>query len=208
MPAVSARRTGDRRLDPRERPRGSGRLGPLGGVATRGRIPTLILDDGEPLIDSAAILDHLDELVGPDRALLPARGAERRRALQVIALAAGGIDKAAAYAYERQLRPPGMAFAPWLERCLVQLETGLDALEAATPETGWYLGRGPLQPDITVGCMLGYVDLRMRDVLPAGTTSPAKHPRLARLAADLDRVPAFRDTRPSDDEAKPGRPLA
>jgi glutathione S-transferase len=31
------------------------------------RVPVLVLDDGEALIDSAAILDHLDETVGHDR---------------------------------------------------------------------------------------------------------------------------------------------
>ncbi|MGH6916539.1 MAG: glutathione S-transferase N-terminal domain-containing protein [Geminicoccaceae bacterium] len=31
-----------------------------------GRIPSLVLDDGEVLIDSAAILDFLDQTVGPD----------------------------------------------------------------------------------------------------------------------------------------------
>ncbi|HVV66322.1 MAG TPA: glutathione S-transferase family protein, partial [Rhizomicrobium sp.] len=45
-----------------------------------GRIPSLILDDGEVLIDSAAILDWIDETVGPERALLPKAGAERREA--------------------------------------------------------------------------------------------------------------------------------
>src|SRR6188474_1606920 len=41
------------------------------------RVPALVLDDGECLIDSAAILDHLDESVGPERALLPASGKAR-----------------------------------------------------------------------------------------------------------------------------------
>ena len=44
-----------------------------------GRIPSLILDDGEVLVDSAAILDFLDQSVGADRALLPLQGPERRR---------------------------------------------------------------------------------------------------------------------------------
>ncbi len=39
-----------------------------------GRIPSLVLDGGEMLIDSAAILDWLDETVGPDRALIPPDG--------------------------------------------------------------------------------------------------------------------------------------
>src|SRR5215469_6427289 len=39
-----------------------------------GKVPVLVLDDGEHLIDSGAILDHIDELVGPDRALTPRNG--------------------------------------------------------------------------------------------------------------------------------------
>src|SRR5260221_12223030 len=58
-----------------------------------GRIPALVLDNGETLIDSAAIIDHLDELVGRDRALTPASGAERRAVLRVAALMMGACDK-------------------------------------------------------------------------------------------------------------------
>jgi glutathione S-transferase len=58
-----------------------------------GRIPSLILPGGETLIDSAAILDWLDESVGPERALIPRAGTERRHAQQLIALATGAIDK-------------------------------------------------------------------------------------------------------------------
>src|ERR1051325_8557462 len=52
-----------------------------------GRVPSLVLDDGRVLIDSAAILDWLDETAGPDRALLPRSGPLRQRALRLIALA-------------------------------------------------------------------------------------------------------------------------
>ena len=51
-----------------------------------GRIPSLVLDGGEVLIDSAAILDWLDQTVGPARALVPPLGEARRHALKRIAL--------------------------------------------------------------------------------------------------------------------------
>src|SRR6478735_8183187 len=44
------------------------------------RVPTLVLDSGEALIESTAILDYLDELVGPDKAMIAPRGARRRSA--------------------------------------------------------------------------------------------------------------------------------
>ena len=67
------------------------------------RVPTLILDDGETLIESHAILDHLDSLVPADRAMLPAAGPGRRQALKVAALACGLADKAVSLFYETRL---------------------------------------------------------------------------------------------------------
>ena len=49
------------------------------------RVPTLVLDSGEALIESFAILDYLDELVGPEKAMIPPRGEARRRQLRIIA---------------------------------------------------------------------------------------------------------------------------
>src|SRR5258705_13321910 len=66
-----------------------------------GRIPSLVLEDGEVLIDSVAILDWLDEAVGPGRALLPAAGAARRRALPLLAPASGALAKARAPPHSR-----------------------------------------------------------------------------------------------------------
>ena len=38
------------------------------------RVPTLVLDDGECLLESFAILDAIDEMVPPERALIAAAG--------------------------------------------------------------------------------------------------------------------------------------
>src|SRR3977135_4070450 len=57
------------------------------------RVPTLVLDDGEALIESTAILDHLDETVGPSRAMIAENGPRRREALKVCALATGQIGR-------------------------------------------------------------------------------------------------------------------
>src|SRR5438874_5473880 len=79
------------------------------------RVPTLVLDDGEALIESTVILDHLDELVGPSRAMLPVAGPPRRKALRICALATGLGDKAVSLVYERVLheRPSQV----WMQRC-------------------------------------------------------------------------------------------
>ena len=78
------------------------------------RVPTLVLDDGEVLLDSAALLDYLDEMIGPQRALLPRVGRERRTALKLMAIAIGAADKAREQVYERAFRPPEKRHEPWL----------------------------------------------------------------------------------------------
>src|ERR1700690_738802 len=92
------------------------------------RVPTLVLDDGEALIESMAILDYLDELVGPEKAMIAARGPRRRHALKICALATGLGDKAVSLLYERVLRK-GQPSKIWVERCEAQIGGVLDVLE-------------------------------------------------------------------------------
>jgi glutathione S-transferase len=166
-----------------------------------GRIPSLVLDDGEVIIDSAAILDHIDQYVGPDRALVPARGADRRRVLRIIALASGVLDKVGAVVYERTLRPIEKIHEPWIERCRMQYFGGLTALEAATGD-GWYAADRLTMAEITVVCMVDYIAMRVPEAMPRGA-----YPRLEHLAASSANAPAFRDTAPAADEQMPGAPL-
>src|SRR5574338_759758 len=78
------------------------------------RIPSLVLDSGETLIDSFAILDWLDREVGSERALLPPSGAARTQAMQTIALATGAIDKLGAVNYEMIIRPEKLRWPDWV----------------------------------------------------------------------------------------------
>jgi len=84
------------------------------------RVPTLVLDDGEVLIESGAMLDYLDERVGPARALLPASGPARRAGLKTCALATGLADKTVSLVYERMLH--AQTSDVWLDRCRTQLK--------------------------------------------------------------------------------------
>ena len=163
-----------------------------------GRIPILVLDDGEVLIESGAILDYLDDRVGPDRALVPARGTERRRVLQRMALAMGTLDKIGAIVYERGLRPRDKQYDIWLARCRTQVDSGLAALEATTAD-GWFLGgTTPGQADITLACVLAYLPLRAPDLF-----SSDRYLALARLLARAEALPQFEATRASADETMP-----
>lgn len=152
-----------------------------------GRIPSLQLDDGEIIIDSAAILDHFDEVVGPRRALLPSGGRDRRRALNLTHLACGAIEKAAAVAYERLLRPAERQFDEWIDRCRTQAKSALRALEDAAPAEGWLMADRPMLPDITTACALAYVRYRLPQIGDLGG-----FPRLERLSRAAEDLPAFK----------------
>jgi len=154
-----------------------------------GRIPSLVLDDGEVLIDSAAILDWLDQTVGPERALLPSGSPERRGALRRIALATGAIDKVGAAAYERIIRPAALRWPEWTLRCLTQ-GTGAIAALAAEP---WPAGEKLDQAQITTACMIRYVRMADPDLLP-----PGRFPSLDALSDRCEALPAFQATWPAD----------
>jgi glutathione S-transferase len=154
-----------------------------------GRIPSLILDDGTTMIDSGAILDWLDQQVGPKRALLPANGPARQQALQRIALASGTIDKVMGIGYERLIRPERYRWPDWIARYRTQAEGGLAAL-AKLP---WPADERVGQPWITAACMMRYVRLADRDLLPVG-----RYPALDAVSNHCEALPAFKATWPAD----------
>lgn len=154
-----------------------------------GRVPSLILPDGTTLIDSAAILDWLDQEVGPDRALTPPGGRARREALRRIALATGAIDKTGVAAYERIIRPAACRWPEWIARCRLQASGAPAALEAEPwPE------EGPLdQARITTACALRYVALVDPELIP-----PGRYPALEALSARCEARAEFRATYPAE----------
>jgi glutathione S-transferase len=163
------------------------------------RIPSLILDDGERLWDSAAILDHLDQQVGPDHALTPQSGPARRQVLRITTLAAGAIEKAGAVVYERHLHKPECVSHEWVDRCTTQLAGVLSYLDGET-QAPWFFGETMTQADVTIGCAIGYMRLRLDEAFVAG-----RHPKLAALFARCDGLDEFAKTRPSPDEVMPSQ---
>jgi glutathione S-transferase len=120
------------------------------------RVPTLVLDDGTVFGESWAIVDVIDEMAGPERALLPPRGPVRRDGLRIAALATGFADKSVSLYLETALRtsPSGL----WIARCKDQMADALDELDAdrARRSGAWWLGDAISHADIAVTCALGH----------------------------------------------------
>ncbi|MGI9510115.1 MAG: glutathione S-transferase family protein [Geminicoccaceae bacterium] len=152
-----------------------------------GRVPALILASGETLIDSAAILDYLDELAGPDRAIVPPDGEPRRAALRQIALATGAIDRAMAANAERR-RPETQHDPQRQERLLRQAGQGFDALERDLDGSTWFDGTELGQADITAAIGFTFVNHIFPQTLEAATL-----PSLAALTERCEMLSAFKN---------------
>jgi len=158
-----------------------------------GRVPTLVLDDGEALVESSAILDYLDELAGPQRAMLPTSGRERRTALQLIALANGAMDKGRDLIYERVYRPEEKWHEPWLERCRTQMHGALAEIERYVVKNGarsWLVGGRMTRADLVVACIFTL----MTDAL-AAEFKPGDYPALRTFVARCEALPEFEEIR-------------
>ena len=158
-----------------------------------GRVPTLVTNEGDQLMESAAILDYVDELVGPERALLPRAGAERRQALNLMAMATGAAEKGVLQVYERVFRPEAKRHQPWIDRCRLQMSSSLAAIDRHLGERGvsqWLVGKRMTQADITVVCAFTFLNDTLRVA-----ADEVMFRSLAILASRCEAMPAFQETR-------------
>lgn len=153
------------------------------------KVPVLILDDDDVIIESHMMLDYLDGLMPEEQRLFPFREPERRRALKVASLGIGLADKAVNLFYERQLHTE--ISQSWASRCEKQIRSVAAALEADCPpedaQTYW-LGPKIGHADIAIGVALRFA----RDTLP-GILTAGDYPRLMAFAGKLEALPVFQE---------------
>ena len=152
------------------------------------RVPTLVFEDGEALIESTAILDYLDEVVGPAKAMIAESGPARRQALKICALGSGLGDKAVSLIYERVLRKDQLKL--WVERCEAQIGGVLDVLESerAAIASPYWFGERIGHADIAVACVL-----RFTAEAHPGLLDGTRYPALTAHAARCEALPPFQE---------------
>jgi glutathione S-transferase len=154
------------------------------------RVPALTLPGGEHLIESAAIIDYLEDIAPVGKRLIPPTGDARRRCMRAIAHANAIAEKGVALMYEVERRPSQYLWPEYRARITTQLESGLLALEAMLPSAGWIGGDDPGGAD--VAAVVGY------DFV--GTISGFDRPslpHLAALSAMANALDAFSSTHPT-----------
>jgi glutathione S-transferase len=150
-----------------------------------GKIPTLVLDDGQTLFDSRVVLEYLDHLAGGGRIVPPEPGA-RFAALRLQALCDGIMDASILQVYETRYRPEAIRHQPWLDYQADKVARALAALEAE-PQA---LDPTPHVGQIALACALGYQDLRF-----SGTWRKSHLKLVGWLDRFAAQVPAFEQTR-------------
>lgn len=124
-----------------------------------GKIPVLMMDDGEALYDSRVICEYLDSLHDGQR-LFPADPAQRWQTLRLVALADGLMDAAVLARYEKAMRPAERQWDEWIDGQLGKVRRALRALEDRASQL-----QGPLDiAQIGVACALGYLDFRFAEL--------------------------------------------
>ncbi len=153
------------------------------------RVPVLVLDDGEVLVETMCILEALDEMVGHERAMLPHSGPQRRRAMKVCALAGGLTDKAVSLVYEQLVHK--RATQSWVARCEAQIRGTLNLLEEdrAGHHAAWWMGDDIAHADLAVAAGLKFLS-----EVPGNTIQISGWPALARHSETCEAMDVFRDT--------------
>jgi len=152
-----------------------------------GKIPILILDDGSHIYDSRVICEYLDSLA--DGANLFPSGDARWPALTLQALGDGVLDASILQVYEKRFRPEEIRHQEWVDYQKDKVQRALSWLETNTPEPT----AQPHIGDITLACVLGYLDFRFAGAWREG------HPNLvAWLERFAGAIPGYGETIPHD----------
>jgi glutathione S-transferase len=153
-------------------------------VNPTGKIPTLLLDDGSALYDSAVICEYLDSLHDGAK-LFPPAGPARWTALRRHALGNNLLDNLVLWRNE-VLRPQPQQSAETLAAFELKVRNALDALESEAEA----LARDPLAiGHIAIAVALSYIDFRF-----ATLDWREGHDRLTRWYGEYSQRTAMRET--------------
>ena len=141
-----------------------------------GKVPALILPEGETIYDSRAIVEYLEGIAPADRRLTPSDPAQYREMLRIEAVGLGLAEKTYERAIEFSRRSPGTQDPAWVARlerqigsALAWLESGIEAL----PQSEWLVSDRMSRADLAVTVATTYVLKKLPQLY-----RPADCPRL------------------------------
>jgi glutathione S-transferase len=121
------------------------------------KLPVLITNDGDVILDSYVIVEYLNETAGG--ALIPAYGRRRWQVRTDHSLIQGMLDSMLLCRYEMAVRPQGLQWQAWNEDHWNRVWAGMARFENRDDVLG-----GPFDiVQIGLTCVLGYADFRFAD---------------------------------------------
>ena len=150
------------------------------------RVPVLVLDNGDVLIESHLILDYLDSQVSAP--LYPREEPARHHALKIAALATNLSDKAVSLFYELNFH--NTVSDLYVDRCRTQIMGALSALELsrAAATSAFWLGDKISHTDIAVACTLRHFTDAYPDMV-----NMADYPSLKAHMEKHEAMPVFQE---------------
>lgn len=153
------------------------------------KVPAFELDDGDVLVDSSAIIDHLYELVGPQKSLLPTHGLPRRDALFHSAI--GMEIYAKVIQIYSELSHPTSSHMGRLQALMRQVMAGFQMIEDRNPNGGpWLLGESLSHADIMP--VVAFQSAAGHPIF--ADINAGNFPRLAGISLRASKLPAFVET--------------
>ncbi|MGY4367489.1 glutathione S-transferase [Bradyrhizobium sp. LB1.3] len=121
------------------------------------KLPVLITNDGDVILDSYVIVEYLNEMVGGS--LIPDYGPRRWQAKTNHSLLNGMLDSMLLCRYEKMVRPQGLQWQAWSDDHWNRAWTGMARFENMPDVLD-----GPFDiSQIGLVCVLGYADFRFAD---------------------------------------------
>jgi glutathione S-transferase len=121
------------------------------------KLPVLILDTGEAILDSYVIVEYLNELAGGN--LIPDYGPKRWKTKTDHSMLQGMLDSMLLCRYEKMVRPQGLQWQAWYDDHWNRAWSGMARFAARDDVLS-----GPLTiAQIGLVCVLGYADFRFAD---------------------------------------------
>jgi glutathione S-transferase len=153
------------------------------------KAPTLILDNGQSVMDSTVILQYVATLAAPDQRIFPSQPEHCLRAARLTGLALAACEKSVQIVYERKLRPLDRQHEPWVERVTEQLLAAYRELEAELVSTPLPVEANHFgAADVTVAVAWNFTQMFLPEIV-----TRAVHPQLQAFSETAEKLPAFID---------------
>jgi len=121
------------------------------------KLPVLILDNGDVILDSYVIVEYLNELAGGN--LIPDYGPTRWKVKTDHSLLQGMLDSMLLCRYEKMVRPQGLQWQAWSDDHWNRAWSGMARFDTQVE----VLSRPLDIVQIALTCVLGYADFRFAD---------------------------------------------